>query len=197
MKINQVQPVSHIKSIESVKAKHLEKKDEKGKKPSDETAKYEPSGDEKPVTYTKTGHVYDHKTVEKLKKQTERAYAHLIGLVEKLLLRQGYSIKTITDEEWDDIEIDEATRLEAQDMIAPGGPLSAEAVSDRIVDFAKAVSGGDTKKLDKLKGAIEKGFKQAESMLGGLPEISQETHRLVMEKLDAWAQESTQQEIGD
>ncbi|HZJ76455.1 MAG TPA: hypothetical protein VFC70_01985 [Oscillospiraceae bacterium] len=193
MKINQVQSVSNIEPIKSVKAKHLDRKDEKSEKPLNETVKYEPSQNKKPATYTKTGHVYDHETVEKLKKQTERAYAHLIGLVEKLLLKQGHSIKTITDEEWAGVKIDEATRLEAQDMIAPGGPLSAEAVSDRIVDFAKAVSGGDIEKLDMLRGAIEKGFKQAETILGELPEISGKTYRLVMEKLDSWAQETTQE----
>src|SRR5690606_33319741 len=104
-------------------------------KPLDEAVKYEPSQNKEPVTYQKPGHVYDHATVEKLKKQSEEAYAHLRELIEKLLLKQGHSLKTITAEEWAGVEIDEATRLEAQSMIAPGGPFSAEAVSDRIVDF--------------------------------------------------------------
>ena len=46
-------------------------------------------------------------------------------------------------------------------------------VSDRIVDAAKAFSGGDKNKLGLMRGAIEAGFKAAAGMFGGkLPEIS-------------------------
>ncbi|MGF7184641.1 hypothetical protein GGQ84_000725 [Desulfitispora alkaliphila] len=51
-------------------------------------------------------------------------------------------------------------------MIGDGGPFSPEVVSDRIVDFAKAMLGGT------------------------LPEISYQTYDLVMEKLDAWKSET-------
>lgn len=190
MKVDKIQSRAYVEPIKSVKARHLEKNNEKGKKPLDEAVKYEPSQNREPVTYTKPGYVYDQATVDKLKKQSEEAYSYLRNLVEKLLLKQGHSLKTITTKEWDGVEIDEATKLEAQSMIAPGGPFSAEAVSDRLVDFAKAISGGDIEKLGKLKEAIEEGFKQAEAILGELPEISKETYKLVMEKLDAWAKEA-------
>ncbi|MBU5676685.1 hypothetical protein KQI88_09660 [Alkaliphilus sp. MSJ-5] len=189
MKVARVDQRPYVEPVKSIKSKHIEKGNTKSEKPVEEAVKYEPSKDDKPVTYQKTGHVYDHEAVAKLKRQSEEAYAHLRGLIEKLLLKQGHSLKTITSEEWAGIQIDEPTRLEAQSMIAPGGPLSAEAVSDRIVDFAKAISGGDVEKLDKLRDAIEEGFKQAESILGQLPEVSKETYRLVMEKLDKWSKE--------
>lgn len=189
MRIERINGSHNISPVKPVKSRYLEKDKDNKEKPSQEAVKYEPSQNREPVTYKKPGHVYDHVTVEKLKKQSEEAYNHLRGLVEKLLLKQGHSLKTITAEEWANIEVDEATRLEAQSMIAPGGSLSPEAVSDRIVDFAKAISGGDIEKLDKLKEAIDEGFKQAESILGELPEISKETYKLIMEKLDTWAGE--------
>lgn len=192
MRVGKIQSGAHIEPIKSIRAEHPEKDNEKDKKLLDAAAKYEPSQDKKPVTYAKTGHVYDKTTIDKLKKQSEETYSYLRNLVEKLLLKQGHSLKTITAEKWAGVEIDEVTRLEAQNMIAPDGPLGAEAVSNRIVDFAKAVSGGDIEKLDKLKGAIEEGFKQAEAILGKLPEVSRETYKLVMEKLDAWAKEVEQ-----
>lgn len=192
MKVDKIQSGAYVEPIRNVRAGHLEKDSEKNKELPDKAIRHEPLQGEKPVTYTKTGHVYDQATIDKLKKQSEKAYSYLRDLVEKLLLKQGHSLKTVTAEEWTEVEIDETTRPEAQNMIAPGGPLSAEAVSDRIVDFAKAISGGDIEKLDKLKGAIEGGFKQAEAILGGLPEISKETYKLVMEKLDTWVKEVEQ-----
>lgn len=60
-------------------------------------------------------------------------------------------------------------------------------MSNRIVDFVKAVSGGDKSKIGMLLGVIEEGFRQASSNLGGLPDASQQTYELVM--LAAWENE--------
>ena len=103
----------------------------------------------------------------------------------QLLARQG-----LTFQETEKAEIDDELRLEARTLIGEGGELSAEKVSDRIVEFAKNISGGDKEKLEVLKGAIQKGFQEAAAVLGGeLPDISQKTYQLIMEKLDTWAQQ--------
>jgi len=87
-----------------------------------------------------------------------------------------------------DVEVDEQAVSEAKQLISEGGKFSPEAVSDRIVNFAKSISGGDTEKYGLLKDAIEKGFNEAREILGGsLPEISETTYDLVMDKLDNWA----------
>ncbi|NLY76461.1 MAG: hypothetical protein GX080_00035 [Tissierellia bacterium] len=130
------------------------------------------------------GHIYDKMTVDKLKKDSERAYSSLRRIVEDLLARQGKAFHLL--KEGDQVIVDEQARLEAQELIGPDGILGIEAVSQRIVDFAIAISGGDKSKLDTLRKAIDDGFKAAEKMLGGLPEISKETYNRVMEKLDAW-----------
>ncbi|SHH37186.1 hypothetical protein SAMN02745221_02217, partial [Thermosyntropha lipolytica DSM 11003] len=44
-------------------------------------------------------------------------------------------------------------------------------------------------KIEMLRGAIIEGFKAAEAVLGGLPEISKKTYELVMQKLDAWMED--------
>ena len=57
----------------------------------------------------------------------------------------------------------------------------------RIVDFAKALSGNDPAKADKMIEAFKKGFQQATGSWGKkLPDISQRTYDAVMEKFDAW-----------
>lgn len=125
-----------------------------------------------------------------LKEEADKAYAHLRQIVEDLLKRQGIEIEQLKDLKPEDIKVDQKARDEAQQMIEEGGPLSPESVSDRIVDFAKAISNGDKEKLSLLRDAIEEGFEQAKEFMGGeLPEISSQTYDLIQEKLDAWENE--------
>ncbi|KLO23948.1 MULTISPECIES: hypothetical protein [unclassified Marinitoga] len=67
------------------------------------------------------------------------------------------------------------------------GQWSPEAVSDRIIEFAKSISGGDKSKINLLKDAVKKGFDDVKGILGGkLPEVSEKTYDLVMKKFEAW-----------
>ncbi len=134
----------------------------------------------------------DVETIAHLKAESDRIYSHLKEMVRQLLERQGLSFQEWMAGEGETVpvEVDDATRAEAAAMIGEGGELSAEAVSDRIVAFAKALSGEDKSKLGLLRGAIEEGFAQAKEALGGtLPDISQKTWVLIQEKLDAWEAE--------
>ena len=59
---------------------------------------------------------------------------------------------------------------------------SAEKTSQRILDYAKKISGNNPEKFDLLIGAFKNGFKEAEKAFGGtLPEISHKTYDLVIE----------------
>jgi len=137
----------------------------------------------KKVTYDKPK--VDQATIDRLYEESNRAYNYLKQIVAQLLERQG-----LTFQDWSKVEVDDQARAEANALISEGGELSPEKVSDRIVEFAKAISGGDKSKIDTLREAIDKGFEEAARILGGeLPEISQKTYDLVMEKLDNWAQE--------
>lgn len=148
---------------------------------------------EKSVVYQKSkknnkAHVYDKTMVDKLKMESEKTRDGLRNMVRDLLRRQGKAVELLDPNA--NIEIDETTRTQAQAMISDDGPLGVEPMSDKIVDFAKAISGGDKGKLEELKGAIEKGFNEAKRILGGtLPEISQKTYESVMDKLSAWENE--------
>ena len=192
MSINSVS--GNYKQDASIESLFKEKQDKPKKQKSSQIAQakqeeYIPSQQQtKQATYQKPKLKSDEIMIKQLKAESEKAYSQLRDLVERLLSRQG---KTFNDlKETDVIKVDEKARVEAQAMIAEGGEYSAENVSDRIVSFAKAISGGDKSKLDMLRGAIEEGFRQASNVLGGaLPEISNKTYALVMEKLDAWEQE--------
>lgn len=127
-------------------------------------------------------HGLDAPTIEKLKSQADRATEHLRSIVEKLILKQGKSsdgiLKNFSPE---DI-------AKAKQDISEDGEFGVKQTSDRIVQFAIAISGGDKSKLSQLKDAIEKGFSQVSGAFGGkLPDICSKTHDEIMKKLDAWA----------
>lgn len=135
--------------------------------------------------------------INKLKADAEARTAQLRSLVEKLITGQGNSIGT-ADDIWSflrtgDFTVDAATKAQAQADIAEDGYWGVEATSDRILDFAKALTGGDPDKIEEMRDAFQKGFKQATETWGDeLPEISQKTYAATMEKFDAWANEAAE-----
>lgn len=146
-------------------------------------------GEDKKITYEKPETTkVDQKLIADLKRASEEKYQNLRNLVKEMLARQGMTFKDVLDGKA--IEVDEITQSQAQAAISEGGDQSPEAVSDRIVEFAKAISGGDKSKFNLLVGAIDEGFSEARRLLGGqLPEISQKTYDLVMEKIENWKNE--------
>lgn len=77
---------------------------------------------------------------------------------------------------------------DAQAAISEDGEWGVNATATRILDFAKALSGGDPAKIDLLRDAVNKGFGAASKVWGGeLPEISKQTIAKVMEGFDEWA----------
>lgn len=90
------------------------------------------------------------------------------------------------------LEIDRLTQEQAQQAISEEGEWGVEKTAQRILDFAKAISGGDSSKIDSLRSAVKEGFAAAEKMWGGsLPDISHRTLERVMQGFDEWANEGT------
>jgi len=198
--------INHLKDSRTVvQSKNITAKKEKATETIIQnevpTDGYEHTVPKKRISYEKPGIKPDMKTIQQLQFESDKAFEHLKQIVREMLKRQGLKFreadwvqteesKTVDfqNDEIKDIEIDETAQKEAQALIEEGGKYSAESVSDRIVDFAKAISGGDKSKLDLLKAAIDEGFKAAEADFGNtLPDISRETYKLIMKKLDDWA----------
>lgn len=138
----------------------------------------------------------DFKMVEKLKADAEARTAQLRSLVEKMMTQQGSAIGK-ADSMWKflakgDFTVDAATKAQAQADIAEDGYWGVEQTSDRILDFAKALSGNDPDKADMLLDAFKKGFKEATKSWGKqLPDISQRTYDAVVDKFDKWKNGTT------
>lgn len=140
--------------------------------------------------------------VEKLKADAEQRTSQLRSLVEKMMTKQGVAIGT-ADDMWSflakgDFTVDAATKAQAEKDIAEDGYWGVEQTSDRILDFAKALSGNDPEKADLLLDAFKKGFSEATKSWGDkLPDISQRTYDAVVEKFDKWKNgtEDTTQDV--
>ncbi|MBR5338028.1 MAG: hypothetical protein IK152_08580 [Lachnospiraceae bacterium] len=160
------------------------------KKTDDTAAVYEPSAAASEKSY-KT----DTAKVQQMLEEAESKTEQLRSLVEKMMGKQGLTLAK-ADDMWSflangDFTVDEETRAQAQKDIAEDGYWGAEATSERILSFAMALTGGDPDKIEDMKDAFIKGFKEATKAWGKeLPELSQQTYDKVMEKFDAWSKEN-------
>lgn len=134
--------------------------------------------------------------VQQLKADQEAFQKQMMSYVQETLMGQGNALAS-SDNIWSflasgNYTVDEAARVEAQKSIEEGGYWSPENTASRIVDFAKALTGGDPSKIEDMRGAIDKGFKEATKAWGkDLPDITNDTYDLIQKKLDAWANGET------
>lgn len=81
--------------------------------------------------------------------------------------------------------VDAETQKKAQEAISEDGYWGVKQTSDRIVSFATALAGSDSKQLEKMRDAFLKGYERAEKTWGGkLPDISKRTYDAVLDKFD-------------
>ena len=147
-----------------------------------------------PSTETKATKKYtpDTALIQKLKADADARTAQLRSIVEQLMTKQGTAYGQANDI-WSflakgDYKVDPATKAQAQADIAEDGYWGVEQTSQRIIDFATALTGGDPNKVEEMREAFKKGYAQAEEKWGGeLPEISKKTYEAVMKKFDELA----------
>ena len=90
-----------------------------------------------------------------------------------------------------DLNVSAADSAAAAASLEEGGEWSVDAVATRLMDMAKALSGGDPSKIEELRTAVQKGFKAAGMDFGGkLPSICNQTYDEVMRRFDDWKKES-------
>lgn len=138
--------------------------------------------------------------VAKLKADADARAASMQSLVEKLLGKQKnvFDIANLSDDELGSMNLyDTFSQLaqkaspediaKAQADVAEDGYWGVNQTSDRLVSMAIALSGGDTDKADEMMDAIQKGFDKATKAWGReLPQISQDTLKATMDKMNDW-----------
>lgn len=154
---------------------------------------YEPSKDTEAAS-SKKEHKVDKELIAKLKADADARLSQLKGIVEQLITKQGNAAQNVSI--WSQfrqgildgsIEVDEATAAQAAEDISEDGYWGVKQTSERILDFAKALTGGDESKAEEMREAIKKGFDAAAKLWGDeLPEISKKTYDAVMKGIDEW-----------
>lgn len=169
---------------------------------------YEKAATEKAAKKTSKGKSYvtlnkeNQAIVAQLKADAEQRTSKLRSLVESMILKQNHTFQTsnLTDSKMYEmlrkgqIEVSPEVRAQAQADIAEDGYWGVEQTSERLFSFAKAISGGDTTKVETLIKAMEKGFKLATKSWGDdLPDICKKTLNSATEKLRNWANQDNKE----
>ncbi len=134
----------------------------------------------------------DPAQVQKMIKESEKQVESFRKLIEGLITKQGRTVQdvlsAIDNGEEVIVPVDEATRKKAQEDISEDGYYGVKKTTERIMDFAKALAGGENSKIDMLRKAVQDGFEGAKRQLGGdeLPQISKDTYDAVMKEFDIW-----------
>lgn len=77
------------------------------------------------------------------------------------------------------------TPEEAKELVSDGGFFSVDKTAERIADFVVLGAGENIEKLKKGREGVIKGYEEAQKIWGGeLPEISQESYKKALEKID-------------
>lgn len=129
--------------------------------------------------------------IAKLKADSDNRLQQLQSLVTNMFKKQGITIGT-ADDMWKvlasgNFTADADTIAKAKEDISEDGYWGVKQTSDRIFDFAQALAGDDEEKMEAMKKAVEKGFKEATKTWGKeLPDISKNTYNAVMDKFDKY-----------
>lgn len=188
MAINSINNYVSAASTVATDSKVSSKKTESSKNNTSTGVIYEKGSSDKSSSSQKT---QNSALIAKMKADSDSRISQLRGIVEQMMSKQGAAIGK-ADDMWSflaggNFTVSADVKAQAQADIAEDGYWGVNQTSDRILDFAKALSGNDKSKAQELTDAFKKGFDQATKAWGGkLPDISQQTYDKVLEKFDSW-----------
>jgi hypothetical protein len=87
-------------------------------------------------------------------------------------------------------EAQQALIARAREDIGENGFWGVERTSERIFNFAEALTGGDPARMATMQRVVERAFDSVGRMFGGMdrmPDISRQTREAVMQRFDDFA----------
>ena len=135
--------------------------------------------------------------IQQLKESEEQRVQAFQETLKSMLAQQGEEVNLAFGDM--KLHVTEEQSAKAKEAISEGGEYSVENVTDRIMDMAKALAGGDPSKIDMLQDAVIKGFEKAAGALGKksldeMPDITKKTYESVMKEFDDWKKSYETQE---
>ena len=96
-----------------------------------------------------------------------------------------------TSKTGDAYKLSEAERAQAEDLISEDGFFGVKQTTARIMDFAKALVGGNaiSDKIELMRSAVQKGFDDVARLFGGFdsfPDVTKQTFDAIMKAFDEW-----------
>ena len=161
---------------------------------NDVAAVYEKSDSKADAADQKKLYKPDQAMINKLKADADSHKKQLQDIVDKLITQQGKVFDIANGKNlknlYAGLNVDAKTRAQAQADISEDGYYGVKQTSQRIFDFAMALSGGDPDKMEKMRSAFEKGFKKATKSWGDkLPDICQQTYDAVQSMFDEYKEQ--------
>lgn len=153
---------------------------ENSKETADKVVKTESAASKISAKVGKMSETERSNLVAKLQSVQEERQNQMMNLVRDLMGKQANTFAQSSDM-WQFLAsgkytVDAATKAQAQADVSENGYYGVKQTSERMFEFAMALTGGDVEKMKDMQTAVEKGYKQAEKTWGGkLPDISRET----------------------
>ncbi|MPM37303.1 hypothetical protein SDC9_83912 [bioreactor metagenome] len=138
----------------------------------------------------KKGRKYDTIEINRLMADNEKRIIEFKEQIKKMIAKQGEESNLTLFGQKINVSLEDSQK--AAQQVEEGGEYSIDAVATRIMDMAKALSGGDKSKISLLKDAVIKGFDAAGMEFNdgaGLPEICNKTYDEIMKRFDDWQKE--------
>jgi len=131
--------------------------------------------------YNQYGTMDRTEIVEAMKSEQEAQQQRLIDMIRESLGLQASKVKAASSSDISEISKEDIQK-EAQESISEDGYWGVKKTSERIFNFALALSGGDIEVMKQLQEAAAKGYSQATDAWGSeLPAIAAETMTAVNE----------------
>lgn len=127
--------------------------------------------------------------LDRMLEESDRKAQAVIDLIRPLVEQQGLNMAKVASGE-QQLSADPEAIEAAKAAVADDGEFGVQKTAERILSFAKAAIGADPSQIDTIRAAVEKGFQDAQDILGGsLPEISQKTRSTIQAEFDRWQKE--------
>jgi len=187
--ISRVNP-NYQKSVDAVSSA---KPAEKAEKPTDETVEagkenvdtYVPEDKNKVEEDAGTTYKPNAALVKAMKDEQAANQQRFVEMMKSMLTKQGKVYGQSTD-----YTVSAEVQAAAKEAIAEDGYWGVKQTSERMVNFGKALVGGDPARAGEMRDAFIKGYEAATKAWGGaLPSIAKETYDASMKLFDEWEKE--------